>query len=108
MNIINTDPRLPIVSNDEGYAARLNARLYELHREVTSLLNALSTGHITGTPNAATAAPTTGTYFVGDFVRNSTPAEAGAGGSKYVITGWVCVTSGTPGTWLECRCLTGN
>jgi len=38
------------------------------------------------------AAPTTGTYRVGDIVYNSTPASAG-----YV--GWVCTVAGTPGTW---------
>ena len=38
------------------------------------------------------AAPTTGTYEVGDIVYNSAPV---AGGS----IGWVCTTAGTPGTW---------
>lgn len=38
------------------------------------------------------AAPTTGTYRVGDIVYNSAPASAG-----YV--GWVCTVAGTPGTW---------
>ena len=41
---------------------------------------------------SATAAPTTGTYAVGDKVENSVPAAGG-----YI--GWVCVTAGTPGTW---------
>jgi hypothetical protein len=39
-----------------------------------------------------TAAPTTGTYEIGDIVYNSTPAAGG-----YI--GWVCVTAGAPGTW---------
>lgn len=39
-----------------------------------------------------TAAPTTGTWKVGDRVLNTTPAAAG-----YI--GWVCVVAGTPGTW---------
>lgn len=38
------------------------------------------------------AAPTTGTWMVGDKIYNSTPTAAG-----YI--GWVCVTAGTPGTW---------
>lgn len=108
MNILSTDPRMPMVSPDDNYPVRLNTRLYELHREIANLLNASCTGRVAGVPNATTAAPTTGSYFQGDFVKNSTPSEAGAGGSKYVITGWICVTSGTPGTWKECRCLTGN
>ena len=40
----------------------------------------------------ASAAPTTGTFVVGDVVYNSAPASAG-----YV--GWVCTVAGTPGTW---------
>jgi parallel beta-helix repeat protein len=38
------------------------------------------------------AAPTTGTYNVGDIFYNSAPTAGG-----YI--GWVCVTAGTPGTW---------
>lgn len=38
------------------------------------------------------AAPTTGTWQVGDIVYNDTPAAGG-------FIGWVCVTAGTPGTW---------
>jgi hypothetical protein len=38
------------------------------------------------------AAPTTGTWVVGDIVYNSTPAASGN-------IGWVCTTAGTPGTW---------
>jgi hypothetical protein len=47
-------------------------------------------------------------YAQGDFVRNSTPVEAGAATAKYVITGWICVAGGTPGTFKESRVLTGN
>lgn len=38
------------------------------------------------------AAPTTGTWDVGDIIWNTSPAAAG-----YI--GWVCTTVGTPGTW---------
>ena len=38
------------------------------------------------------AAPTTGTWRVGDKVWDVTPS---AGGTM----GWVCTTAGTPGTW---------
>jgi hypothetical protein len=40
----------------------------------------------------ANAAPTTGTFVVGDVVYNSAPASAG-------FMGWVCTVAGTPGTW---------
>lgn len=39
-----------------------------------------------------TAAPTAGDWLQGDLVFNSQPAAGGA-------PGWMCVTSGTPGTW---------
>lgn len=39
-----------------------------------------------------TAAPTTGTYEVGDIVYNSAPVAGGT-------IGFVCTTAGTPGTW---------
>jgi len=42
--------------------------------------------------NYAAAAPTTGTWAVGDLMYNTVPTAGG-----YV--GWVCVTAGTPGTW---------
>jgi|GEM_PF-6039040 len=40
----------------------------------------------------STAAPTTGTWNVGDVSYNRTPTASGN-------LGWVCTTAGTPGTW---------
>lgn len=39
---------------------------------------------------------------------NTVPSELGTAGSKYVLRGWKCVSTGTPGTWVEMRSLTGN
>ena len=75
---------------------------------ITNQLNGISEGIAAYVTNAYTAAPTSGTYAVGDFVKNSAPAEAGAAASKYVVLGWICTVAGTPGTWLQCRVLTGN
>lgn len=44
-----------------------------------------------GFPTAA-AAPTTGAHVRGEIVLNSAPSASGT-------IGWVCVTSGSPGTW---------
>jgi hypothetical protein len=74
-------------------------RLY--FNQLDSYLNEL-------TPQYALTAPVTGTYSQGAFVWNSAADELGAGGSKYVILGWVCIVGGTPGTWRESRVLTGN
>lgn len=77
-------------------------------REVASQVNALAEGRLSGAYTARSAAPTTGTWAQGDTARNSAPTEAGTAGSKYVVTGWVCVAGGTPGTWRDMRVLTGN
>jgi hypothetical protein len=93
----NTQPR---VNADQSLVKEL--------REHATLINLISEGRLAGTNNATTAAPTTGMHAQGDFVRNSEPVEAGSPGSAYVALGWVCVAGGEPGTWLECRVLTGN
>jgi hypothetical protein len=92
---------LPRVRSDDPVLQR------EL-REHALLVNLMTDGRLTGANNAATAAPTTGGHAQGDFVRNSAPSEAGTAGSKYVVFGFLCVASGTPGTWVQCRFLTGN
>ena len=98
------DPRLP-VSESVG---PLKARLYELFRLLSQQVNALSEGSIDALHQAMTTAPTTGKWKQGDFITNSAPSELGTTGSKYVISGWLCVSSGEPGTWVQSRTLTGN
>jgi hypothetical protein len=93
----NTTPRIPS-----------DASLERELREHANLINALSDGLLTGTNNATTAAPTAGPHARGDFVKNSQPSELGTAGSKYVLLGWICTVSGTPGTFVQCRALTGN
>lgn len=97
MSKLNTTPR-----------AKIPLDLQRELREHANQVNALSEGKLTAHYNAYTAAPTTGTYNQGDFIRNSAPSELGAVSSKYVIFGWICTVAGTPGTWVECRFLTGN
>ena len=52
--------------------------------------------------------PTTGKWWQGDTIINNNPTEQGTSGSKYVVNGWTCIASGTPGTWIQNRNLTGN
>ncbi len=89
-------------------SADVRTRLYDLFKAIAIQLNNLSEGRMAGRYWAYTAAPTTGTWAVGDVVWNSAPAELGTASSKYVIHGWQCVVSGTPGTWVQMRYLTGN
>lgn len=73
-----------------------------------ALVNLIADGKLAGTNYTAAAVPTAGTHALGDFIKNSAPAEAGSVGSKYVLIGWICTAGGTPGTLLPCRVLTGN
>ena len=102
------NPILP-VGPESAYDKALSARLYDLLRPLVTKVNGMASGSFAhSADNAGTAAPTTGTWAVGDFVRNSAPAEAGSASSMYVVVGWLCVTAGTPGTWVPCRFLTGG
>lgn len=106
---INVDAKLP--TNPQPTVTWLDSLKWTLGKrlsEISSQLNALTEGHVSAVTNAYTSAPTTGTYSQGDYIRHSAPIEAGTAGSKYVVVGFVCTVSGTPGTWVQCRYLTGN
>lgn len=85
-----------------------SAQETQWRKSIAAQVNGLSEGRLSASYGALTAAPTQGTWVVGDFVLNSAPVEAGTAGSKYLVHGFRCVTSGTPGTWVQCRFLTGN
>ena len=101
---LSPDQRLP--NNDD--ISSLKTRLSEIFRNLTTQLNGVSEGRLSAFHNAYTAAPTTGTWAVGDFIKKSNPTEAGIATAKYIIIGWTCTVGGSPGTWLENRTLTGN
>lgn len=94
----NTTPR--VGTNDPVLQREL--------REHATQINLLSEGRIAAFYTALTAAPTSGMWMQGDSIKNSVPSELGTAGSKYFIDGWTCTVSGTPGTWVQRRCLTGN
>lgn len=98
------DPRLP----QNPTILTLTQRLTELFRLVANQVNGLSEGSVAASYQALVSAPTTGAYQWGDFVRNKEPIEQGTAGSKYIVLGWTCTSSGTPGTWVAARALTGN
>lgn len=99
---LDTSPRFP------ADPKLMERKLTDLFVATNKQVNQLSEGVASAVNNAATAAPTAGTFAVGDFVKNSAPAEAGAPGSKYVVIGWINTVAGSPGTFLQCRVLTGN
>jgi hypothetical protein len=104
---LEENPQLPM-QPDSPYAQNLNFTLSRLFRNIAQKVNAIGDGRLNGSDLVASSIPTTGTYAAGDFIRNSSPVEAGTAGSKYVNMGWVVVAGGTPGTLKECRVLTGN
>ena len=99
-------PRFPADSS------QLIRKLTVLFQDTSKQVNDLTEGRISAVTNAATSVPTTGTWKQGDFVRNSEPVEAGTATSKYVVTGWIRLTSGSGNVlntdWVPVRCLTGN
>lgn len=80
---------------------------FDMRKAIETQVNGLTEGRLSARYNSMPAAPTTGEYAVGDIVPNSTPSELGSSGSKYVIEGWMCITS-SPLTFVEKRFLTGN
>lgn len=92
---LSVNPTIPNTSAD----------LLRLIGKIAQQLNGVTEGQAAAIHNAATAAPTSGTFSQGDFVLNSAPAVAGAAGSQYIIHGWRCTVSGTPGTWVDVRVL---
>lgn len=98
MNKVNETPRI----------SRNDPVLERVLREHALLINATAEGRISAAYNALTTAPTGAMWAQGDFVRNSQPTELGTSPNKYVVFGWLCVAGGTPGTWVQCRFMTGN
>lgn len=103
------DPAQPI--GNPTNIGMLIAAVVKYLRLVQQQVNRISGGSIAGATTASTSPPAVGSvtiYSQGDRILNSAPTELGSAGSKYVVTGWICVAGGAPGTWLQCRTLTGN
>lgn len=76
-------------------------------REISQNLNSVLSGNAFNY-SEGTAAPTTGSFAANAFRRNTAPTELGVAPNKYIILGWITPAGGSPGTWYECRTLTGN
>lgn len=102
------DPALPIAPGPMG---GLTIALNTYLKKVQQQINAMAGGSVSSSTAANSAPPAAGNIQIsakGDTIPNNNPTELGAAGSKFVITGWICVAGGQPGTWLQCRSLTGN
>lgn len=95
-------PRLP-----ENYH-QFQLKVTDLVTRLNARVNGLSEGLIADTYSASNGPPVSGSWQKGDFIANKAPQELGATSSKYVISGWLCIEGGEPGTWVEQRISTGN
>lgn len=82
----NADPSFEVLTTSGGIGVAIPAQ--GAWRVGTSVNGAIKMGW------NAVAAPTTGAWLRGDIVWNVEPSAGG-------YAGWICVTSGTPGTWKE-------
>ena len=103
---LNEAPLLPTLEGP------LKIALSKVFREIAIKVNQLADGAFSGYDRVSTTVPSTGTWFIGDFVRKSNPVVAGGGGSQYVIIGWTRITNGSNNVlntdWVENRTLTGT
>lgn len=82
--------------------------IFEVFRAAEDQVNRLAEGRLTARHNAMTAAPTTGQWARGDIVWNSEPSELGSAGTKYLILGWMNVSTTDTADFKDMRVLTGN
>ena len=60
--------------------------------------------------NYRSSVPSSGTakYYAGTFVANTGAALVGGSGLSYILTGWLCTVTGSPGTWVQIAPTTGS
>jgi hypothetical protein len=83
-------------------------RISGIIRALCSQVNGLSEGQIAARyyTNTVMPAVTLMPAAQGDIVWKSNPSEGGTTSEAYVVVGWICTASGSPGTWEEMRVLT--
>lgn len=105
---IPVNANLPTAKDGVSYLQQLTFAISRLWSGMAMQINNMAEGRIEAAYNALAAPPTAGEYKQGDFIRNVAPVETGTAGARYVVTGWVCVANGNPGTWCQNRVMTGN
>ncbi len=68
------------------------ARFVDLLSALVRQVDDLSEGRASAYHGVMDAPPTSGDWVRGDWVKNRLPSATG-------MFGWICVDSGTPGTW---------
>ena len=112
INTVNTSPSLLYKDNDvtscravwygltvEGHNIQVNVGPYVNQKKKFNQVT-------------CTVMPTLGQFQQGDYVKNETPTIQGTAGSKYVVKGWIRITTGTAHVlntdWVEDKVLTGT
>ena len=112
MSRLSTTALLPQLPRDASqYDRELNAALQNSLANISQQINQLAEGRAVVHYNEDTAVPTSGSYRLGDFVRNSNPSEiSGSTAVKYVLRGWVCVSNGSASatSFVQVRSPTGS
>jgi hypothetical protein len=85
-----------IAANGAHYGISLNSNAQRHVYDRTNHFVNMRTANILG---AFTAAPTAGTWEIGDFVPRMSSLTKD--GNNMVHTGWICVAQGAPGTWED-------
>lgn len=108
MDKIPSDLFLPDYDgNMAKWAKKIINKLNQNWAAMAKVLNSFMEGRVSQR-FTDTVMPTSGTWEKGDEVKNSNPIELGQDGKKYIVKGWLCISSGEPGLWVEMRFTTGN
>ena len=68
------------------------ARWHDILTSVVRQVDDLTEGRSSAYHGVMDAPPTSGSWVRGDWIKNRLPSPSG-------MFGWICVESGTPGTW---------
>ena len=104
-------PHVPKPPRDsDPYLHALHYSMSQHLRDIAEQMNKLSEGRQDAHYNEHTAAPTTGVYALGDFVRHGSAHETGSVGDKHTFAGFQCVSEGSASaaSFVEVHWSTGN
>lgn len=93
-----TGVNINILSSDTTYKLKVNGS-YDASEwsQDTSGATAIEPQYFSRPRLFGTAAPVSGSWFIGDKVYNHTPS---VDGNNMILEHWVCTVKGTPGTWV--------
>jgi len=99
---LNSTPKVPFEYQ--------RSKFIEILAGIDNKVNTLAEGRLQGRHYTGTETPSSSAIpaAVGDIVWNSNVTVQGTVAAQYVLIGWACTASGTPGVWRDMRLLTGT